>query len=115
MNFKAANYPAVVVLDVSFSDPVVSVRLSISFKLNPMGPVGMFVHVASLSKCKVGLRLVESLYLVLKGFGAPSGCTFGSGLPGSWTGAVSPGICFMIVLPGGGCLFEITSSPLAVW
>ena len=52
MYLKASKHPAVVVLNVSFSDPVVSVRRSISFKLNPMDPVVMFVHIASLSKCK---------------------------------------------------------------
>src|SRR5215467_8354824 len=119
MYLKASKHPAVFVLDVCFSDPIISVRRSISFKLNQMGPVVMCVHVASLSKCKVGLRLVESLYLVLEGFGAPSGCMFGCGLLGSWPcGAsllVMLGSRFMILLPGGGSLFEITSSPLGAF
>ena len=49
--------PTVVVLYVSFSNPVVSVRGSLSFKLNQMGPVVMLVHVVRLSKSKVGLLL----------------------------------------------------------
>ena len=60
-----------------------------------------------------------SRYLLLDGFDVLSGCTFGCGLPGSGVGgtvlSASPGSCFMILLPGGGSLFEITSSPLGVW
>src|SRR5262245_32610263 len=58
--------------------------------------------------------MVSSIYLFLEVFGEPSGCTFGCGLLGSWacgiSPSVSPGSCFIIVLSGGGCLFEITSS-----
>ena len=57
MHLKASTCPTVVVLDVSFSYPVGSVRRYISFKLNQVGPVVMLVHVARLSKCKVGLLL----------------------------------------------------------
>ena len=64
-------------------------------------------------------RFGSSLYLVLDGFGEPSVCPFGCVLPGSWACgtslSVTPGSCFMILLPGGGSLFEITSSPLGVW
>src|SRR5262247_2267321 len=122
MHLKASECPAVVVLDVSFSYPVIFAGRSLSFKLNQMSPVVMLVHVARLSQRKVLLLLrygvvvlamVSLFYLVLEGFGEPSGCTFGGVLPGSWADvtsfSVSPGSCFMIVLPGGGCLFEITS------
>ena len=57
MHLKASTCPTVVVLYVSFSYPVGSVRRYISFKLNQVGPVVMLVHVARLSKCKVGLLL----------------------------------------------------------
>ena len=50
---QSIEYPTVVVLYVSFSYPVVSVKRSISFKLNQMSPVVVLVHVARLSKCKV--------------------------------------------------------------
>jgi hypothetical protein len=49
-------------------------------------------------------------------FGEPSVWRFGCVLLGSWgcgtSLSVGPGSCFMILLPGGGSLFEITSSPL---
>ena len=55
-------------------------------------------------------------YFVLVGFDGLSGCTFGGGLVGSWDCGVSLsaalGTRFMILVPGGGSLFEITSSPL---
>jgi len=57
MHLKASKCPTVVILYVSFSYPVISVRRSISFKLNQMSPVVMLVHAARLSKCKVGLLL----------------------------------------------------------
>jgi hypothetical protein len=56
MHLKASKYLAVFVLYVSFSYPV-PVGHSISLKANQMGPVVMLVHVARLSKCKVGLLL----------------------------------------------------------
>ncbi len=64
----------------------------------------------------IGQVGLHALYLVLEGFGEPSGCTVGGVLPGSWTCgtslAVTPSSRFMILVPGGGSLFEITSSPL---
>src|SRR6516162_824725 len=57
MHLKASKCPTVVILYVSFSYPVISVRRSIGFKLNQMSPVVMLVHAARLSKCKVGLLL----------------------------------------------------------
>ena len=63
--------------------------------------------------CKFGF---DALYLSLDGFGESSGFTFGGVLPGSWACGVSravvPGTRFMILVPGGGSLFEMTSSPL---
>ena len=121
MHLKASKRPAVVVLYVRPSYPVVSRRGWISFKLNQVGPVVMLVHIGSFSKCKFGSSraLLSSLYLFLVGFGEPSVCTFGCGLPGSWACetslSVPPASCFMILLRGGGCLFEITSSPLGLW
>ena len=59
-------------------------------------------------------------YFVLGGFSEPSVCPFGGVLRGSCAWAcgtsrsVTPGSCLMILLPGGGSLFEITSSPLGV-
>ena len=56
-------------------------------------------------------------YFVLGGFSEPSVCPFGGVLPGSCAWAceaslsVSSGSCLMILLPGGGSLIEITSSP----
>src|SRR5262249_21438021 len=53
----ASKCPAVVVLHVSFSYPVVFVRCSNRFTLNQMSPVVMLVHVARLSQRKVLLLL----------------------------------------------------------
>jgi hypothetical protein len=53
MHLKASECPAVVVLDVSFSYPVVFVRRSLSFKLNQMSPVIVLIHVVRLSQRKV--------------------------------------------------------------
>jgi hypothetical protein len=56
-------------------------------------------------------------YCVLGGFSEPSVCPFGGVLRGSCAWAcgtslsVTLGSRFMILLPGGGSLFEITSSP----
>jgi hypothetical protein len=56
-----------------------------------------------------------SIYLLFDGFGDPSGWSFDWVLSGSWASgtclSVTPGSCFMIVLPEGGSLFEITSFP----
>ena len=79
MHLKASECLTVVVLYVSFPYPVVSVRRSISFKLNQMSPIVMLVHIASLnvgSECSCAL--VSSLYLFLDGFGELSVWTFGS-------------------------------------
>ena len=57
MHIEASKYPAVVVLHVSFSYPVVFVRCSIRFKLNQMSPVVMLVHVARLSQRTILLLL----------------------------------------------------------
>src|SRR5215468_6381482 len=57
MHFKASKCPAVVVLHVCFSYPVVFVRCSIRFKLNQMSPVVVLAHVARLSQRKVVLLL----------------------------------------------------------
>ena len=54
MHLKASKRPAVVVLYVRPSYPVVSRRGWISFKLNQVGPVVMLVHIGSFSKCKFG-------------------------------------------------------------
>ena len=70
MHLKASKYPTVVVLYVSFSYPVVSVRRSISFKLNQMSPVVVLVHVARLSKCKVDV--VRSICSWTASVGFPS-------------------------------------------
>ena len=65
------------------------------------------------------MGLVLSIYLFLDGFGELSVCPFGCVLSGSCACGtslpVAPGSRFMILLPGGGSLFEITSSPLGVW
>ena len=68
MNFKASKFPTVVVFDVSFSYPIVSVGRSISFKRNQMSPVVMLVHVAKLSEYKVGLHMLieERSYAVVE-------------------------------------------------
>jgi hypothetical protein len=55
MHLKASKYPAVVVLYVSFSYPKGSVRRSLSIQPNQVGPVLLLVHVARLSRCKVGV------------------------------------------------------------
>ena len=69
MHLKASKcLTVVVVLYVSFSYPVVSVRRSISSKPNQMSPVLMRVHVAK-SSSGLFLRLVSSFYLLLDGFG----------------------------------------------
>jgi hypothetical protein len=53
--------------------------------------------------------MLHALYLVLDGFGEPCVSTFGCGLPGSWACEASGRFCcFMILLPGGGSLFEMT-------
>jgi len=52
MYLKASKHPAVVVLDVSFSEPIDTVGRSLSVKLNQVGPVPQLVHVARLSRCK---------------------------------------------------------------
>ena len=54
-------------------------------------------------------------YFMLGGFSEPSVCPFGGVLPGSCACETSlsgdPGSCFMILLPAGGSLFEITNRP----
>jgi|GEM_PF-3024948 len=57
VHLKASKCPAVVVLHVSFSYPVVFVECSNRFKLNQMSPVVMLVHVARLSQRNVLLLL----------------------------------------------------------
>jgi hypothetical protein len=57
MHLKKSKCATVVVPNVSFSYPALSVRRSISFKLNQMSPVVMFVHINRFSKRKVGLFL----------------------------------------------------------
>ena len=117
-HLKASKCPAVVVLHVSFSYPVVSVRCSNRFKLNQMSLVVMRVQVARLSQRKVLLllRFGVAPYLSLDGFGEPFACRLGCVLTGSWlcgtSLSVALGTRFMIWLPGGGSLFEMTSSPL---
>jgi hypothetical protein len=44
MHLKASKCPTVVVSDVSFSYPVISVRRSLSFELNEVGAVVMLIH-----------------------------------------------------------------------
>jgi len=72
MHLKASECPAVVVLDVSFSYPVIFAGRSLSFKLNQMSPVVMLVHVARLSQRKV-LLLLRYGVVVLFGFGGLRG------------------------------------------
>src|SRR5215471_9307390 len=57
VHLKRSKCPAVVVLHVSFSYPVVFVRCSVRFKLDQMSRVVVLVHVARLSQRKVVLLL----------------------------------------------------------
>jgi hypothetical protein len=50
MYIKASKYPAVRVLDASFSYPIGSVKRSLSVKLNQVGSVLLLGHVARPSK-----------------------------------------------------------------
>ena len=56
-----------------------------------------------------------SIYSLFDGFGDPSGWSSDWVLSGSWSSgtclSVTPESCFMILLPEGGSLFEITSFP----
>ena len=118
MHLKASKHPAVMVLYVSFSYPVVPVWRSISLKLNQMDPVVMLVHVVRLSKCNIGLLLRFGVVVLFvfgrlrRAFCLPVWLRFTS----SWACASSGRFrYFMTLLPGGGCLFEITSLPLGLW
>lgn len=52
MDFETSQRLTVVVLYVSFSYPVLSVRRSISLKLDQMSSVALFVHNDRRYKCK---------------------------------------------------------------
>jgi len=71
---------------------------------------------AKLSRCKVGSRWAVGSIYILEGFGESSFCMFGWIVPlALWGFAISclgKAMLLYDLLPGVGCLFEITSSPL---
>ena len=113
MYLKASKYPAVVVLDPSFSYPIGSFGRSLSMKLNQVGSVLLLGHVARLSKyAQVGVVVLLLLDGFASFFVSTLGCAFRFLGLRSFPISRAGKSFYDLALPCGGSLFEAINSPL---